>query len=785
MKRFFRHPWTILCLAMLLLVVPLSQFSLPKAHAATNTISADFSVGVDNPLIKTKFNLFNTFKRTPADFQRDSALLSELSAQTMRVDFELGTSYGQDTNAVGGTANNLTYNFSLIDQESQLMLQHGVTPYWDYTYAPFPLQNGGNASNQPQLSGWQQMTQAFASHFKTSNIPVATQEVWNEPDGGNFYTGSLSDYEALYAASVAGLRAGNSDAVVGGPTIAWNTSFNGSFLDYLNSHNLPLDVDTFHSYGNAGSGVSTIASQLSSYPAFATTTTSLDEFGSYPCCNYPVGGVQDHYGAAAQMLHDFNTVLSIPALTSTSWAQFQDECAPGPGCYDPSIGIVSFDGHPKATFNAFRIYSMMPVDRNQVTLSGAAQQAIASSDAHRASLVAINQTGSDQSTTVTLKNVPFSTGTVTVYRIDSSHSSYFDNSASSNLTATETYANVNTANWTWTGNIPSNGTVYFQVDDGRGQPASAPADASNSIGKVVKVNHYYPSRTTSSASDFDPRTWIARQGMGNNQFADQEVGVTGEQLPSVLTFTPTIQGTLVQNDQNSCACVRIDYMVNGSYTKGVLFHGPYNGGTDLYNSARNAAMPFGTKRQADQVVQVPNLANFQANLSQYAPSGWSGRAQITYILQNAGNNTRWAVPINSGSLIPTPTPTSTPTPTPTSIPTPTPTPTPTSGTACSVHYAITNQWSGGFGASMTINNTGSTSVNGWTLAWTFANGQTITQLWNGSYTQSGSNVSVTNVSYNGTIAPGGTTNFGFNGSWNGSNATPTAFTLNGSACTVV
>lgn len=99
----------------------------------------------------------------------------------------------------------------------------------------------------------------------------------------------------------------------------------------------------------------------------------------------------------------------------------------------------------------------------------------------------------------------------------------------------------------------------------------------------------------------------------------------------------------MQNDQNSCACIRIDYQVNGAYTKGVLFHGPYNGGTDLYSTTRNSPFHFGTQLQANQVVQVSNLSNFQVNLAQYAPSGWSGRAQITYIFQNAGNNARWVV----------------------------------------------------------------------------------------------------------------------------------------------
>ncbi len=124
---------------------------------------------------------------------------------------------------------------------------------------------------------------------------------------------------------------------------------------------------------------------------------------------------------------------------------------------------------------------------------------------------------------------------------------------------------------------------------------------------------------------------------------------------------------------------------------------------------------------------------------------------------------------------------STPTPTPTQTPTQTPTPAP--GNACSVHYAVTNQWPGGFGANITITNTGSTTLNGWTLKFTFPGSQQVTQGWNGVFTQSGANVTVTNASYNGTLAPGTSANPGFNGSWNGSNPNPTAFTLNGATCT--
>lgn len=140
-----------------------------------------------------------------------------------------------------------------------------------------------------------------------------------------------------------------------------------------------------------------------------------------------------------------------------------------------------------------------------------------------------------------------------------------------------------------------------------------------------------------------------------------------------------------------------------------------------------------------------------------------------------------------GGATPTPTATTgtTPTTTPTTIPSPTPTPTQVSGnSSCKVSYTLVNQWPGGFQASLSITNTGTTSVNGWTLVFSFTNGQTITQAWNVSAVQSGSQVTMTNLSYDGTIPPGTTlsSTIGFLGNWNGVNAAPTSFTLNGMAC---
>jgi len=105
-----------------------------------------------------------------------------------------------------------------------------------------------------------------------------------------------------------------------------------------------------------------------------------------------------------------------------------------------------------------------------------------------------------------------------------------------------------------------------------------------------------------------------------------------------------------------------------------------------------------------------------------------------------------------------------------------------SGGSCTVTYTTASQWAGGFVANVTIGDTGTAPVNGWTLAFKFPGDQQITDAWNGTVSQSGENVTITNESYNATIPANGSTSLGFLGTWTSSDAAPTAFTLNGTAC---
>jgi hypothetical protein len=100
---------------------------------------------------------------------------------------------------------------------------------------------------------------------------------------------------------------------------------------------------------------------------------------------------------------------------------------------------------------------------------------------------------------------------------------------------------------------------------------------------------------------------------------------------------------------------------------------------------------------------------------------------------------------------------------------------------CKVSYAVSSQWAGGFSANITITNTGP-AINGWTLMFTFPGDQDITNLWNGTESQSGEQVTITNANWNGNIASQASVSVGFNGTWTSNNTNPTSFMLNGQTC---
>ncbi|MEU7920822.1 extracellular catalytic domain type 1 short-chain-length polyhydroxyalkanoate depolymerase [Micromonospora zamorensis] len=174
----------------------------------------------------------------------------------------------------------------------------------------------------------------------------------------------------------------------------------------------------------------------------------------------------------------------------------------------------------------------------------------------------------------------------------------------------------------------------------------------------------------------------------------------------------------------------------------------------------------------------------QANWNRRRYADTIGTVQVeAYSIQGAGHS------LPSGGMAasaiqffgltdPTTPPPTTPPPT-----TPPPTTPPPAPGACGVTVAI-NAWNTGLTENITVTNTGTTAVNGWSLVFTLPSGQTITSGWNASYSPSSGQVTARNVAYNAGIPANGSVTIGFQATHSGNTAKPSAVTLNGASCAV-
>jgi mannan endo-1,4-beta-mannosidase len=200
---------------------------------------------------------------------------------------------------------------------------------------------------------------------------------------------------------------------------------------------------------------------------------------------------------------------------------------------------------------------------------------------------------------------------------------------------------------------------------------------------------------------------------------------------------------------------------------------------------------FGWKANANNVDDQVVLAEAQARGLGYLGWSWAGNNdpildmtvnfdpnQLTTWGQRMFNSangikaTAKEATIFGGTPTTSPT-TASPSVSPTVSPSVSPTTTPTGGTSgCTATYATIGQWPGGFQAEVRVTARDS-AIRGWTVTWTFGDGQSVNHAWNATVASAGASVTARNVSYNGGLGAGASTAFGFIGSWNGANGAPT------------
>jgi xylan 1,4-beta-xylosidase len=295
----------------------------------------------------------------------------------------------------------LAFRWHQMDKVFDALKQLGLRPFVELSSMPAALASGAttifdwgfNATPPRDYAEWGRLVEAFARHcldrYGLEEIAQWYYEVWNEPNLSGFWTGSKEDYWKLYDASATALKSVSPRLRVGGPATA-RSAWVGDMISHCSAGGVPLDFISTHIYPQdeyvayperRGSphkpgayaadivrGVrqtvrhSALPNLEIHYTEWNSLTSSPGEEVSWAANPH----VDDLYGAAVAC--DVATAVDGECDTFCWWTAsdvFEESGMPQSE-FSCTYGLLTLNGLPKATFNAFSFLNRLRGGRLEV-----------------------------------------------------------------------------------------------------------------------------------------------------------------------------------------------------------------------------------------------------------------------------------------------------------------------------------------------------------------------------------------------------------------------------------
>ncbi len=151
------------------------------------------------------------------------------------------------------------YSFFNADQIMDFLLSIGMRPFVELSFMPAMLSSGpstvfhyrANITPPRDYRAWAALISRLVAHwvqrYGHAEVRQWYFEVWNEPNLAAFFSGSQSEYFALYQCTVEAIKAIDAALRVGGPATAAN-GWIAEFLQFCASHEVPADFVSTHHY---------------------------------------------------------------------------------------------------------------------------------------------------------------------------------------------------------------------------------------------------------------------------------------------------------------------------------------------------------------------------------------------------------------------------------------------------------------------------------------------------------------------------------------------------------
>ncbi len=262
-------------------------------------------------------------------------------------------------NVVGRSGNDLTFDFTQLDQAVNSILATGAKPILALSYMPSVIAKDGSIINPPNnWDEWSLVVQRTIEHYSGrtgKNLNGIYYEVWNEPDLEQFGKWKLSgekNYLTLYkyAALGASRAKGVNPFLLGGPSTTglyknWVLALvtSGNRLDFLSWHSYLQDPAQFNI------DQQNLASWLITYPRYTLIPKIISEFGF-------TGAKDKRYGTMYAAAHTAATVRQLISGGPTYLLSFQIKDGPG---QEDGWGLLGHESKGKKPKPRYYVYSFL------------------------------------------------------------------------------------------------------------------------------------------------------------------------------------------------------------------------------------------------------------------------------------------------------------------------------------------------------------------------------------------------------------------------------------------
>ncbi len=309
------------------------------------------------------------------------------------------------------------YNWQYIDELYDRLLEKGIRPFVELSFFPCDMTDGEGtvfwweACNTPptDLSKWSRLVKRFVEHcverYGIEEVKKWYFEVWNEPNLGYFFNGTLEDYLSLYRISAEAVKSVHEDLKIGGPATSnfiiskedekklkekgkkgdvrledlAAAEFEGVWIkefltfceqedvpvDFISTHpyptHFPLDIDgPRHDVSRPVNSVHTDLTWLNKVvanSAFPNIEIHLTEWSS---CPSPRDNTHDYLQEATYIVkQNLDCIGMVHSMSYWTFTDVFEESGAGDEIFHGGFGLINFQGIVKPAFHAYRFLNQL------------------------------------------------------------------------------------------------------------------------------------------------------------------------------------------------------------------------------------------------------------------------------------------------------------------------------------------------------------------------------------------------------------------------------------------